>query len=60
MRPDTKQRKLATARRNLAFTQNLLRTCPMEMWRVRMIAEQEERRLMDWIKEAERKQVAQR
>lgn len=60
MKPDTRQHKLDTARRNLRYIQNLLRTCPMERWRIRNIAEDEERRLIRWIQAAEQKLVVER
>jgi hypothetical protein len=55
MRDDTLRGKLATAKRNLAFLQNLLRTCPADLWRIRTAAENDERTLSAWIKKAEAK-----
>lgn len=55
MRDDTLAEKLTTARRDLRYVQNVLRTAPMSLWRIRNIAEAEEKRLAKWIAAAEAK-----
>lgn len=55
MRADTLAEKLRLARRDLAFVRNVLRSCPMSLWRVRSIAEAEEKRLAKWIEANEKK-----